>query len=107
MPKHYKRKVYLETDACDIKNGNKLRKFFNSSERQRGKKECQEGLEDYQKHDIKELKNQIEMQMAHDCYMKENEAVRKGEPFNCTCSDPYRWGDEEVLRWHRLLKNDV
>ena len=102
MTKFYKRKRLIESDSRDSKGCNDLRKAFNSSERQRGKKECKEGIIDVEKHNMPELRWQIESKMSSDCYYKEKEAIRKGESFNCTCTDPYSWSDEEVLRWHGM-----
>ena len=53
-------------------------------------------------HDIDDLKYDIEIKMAGDCYSKEKKAVKSGKPFKCTCSDPYSWSDKEVLEWHGI-----
>ena len=104
MTKHYKRKKFLEENARDSNGCNDLRKFFNKTERQRGKKECEEGLLDSSKQNISELRHQIEMKLSYDCYNKEVYATIKKQPFNCTCPNIYSWSDEEVLKWHGLDK---
>jgi len=105
MTKHYKRKQYIEANSRDSNGCNDLRKFFNKTERQRGKRECEEGLVDNSKNNISELRYQIEMQMSYDCYNREFEAVTQGKPYNCTCPNPDSWSEDEVLKWHGL-KNE-
>jgi len=96
--RHYKKKYHMDCNDLDFKP--KKMKCYEATNRQDAQRQIKKELNELEEHDIKKLRHDIEMQMSWDCYQKEKEAVRKGEPYNCTCSDPMKWSDEEVLKWH-------
>lgn len=54
MPKRYKRKIYIESNSRDSHGCNDMRKSINTSERQRGKSEALEQIQEayYAKHEL-------------------------------------------------------
>lgn len=104
MPSHYKRKRLAEEWAQDIKPRN-FGNYFNKAERQEAKREVAKELADYKttKHNIIELKEDIEIQMAYDCYIAKCEATRQCKPHNCNCPNVFSWSDEEVLKYLDLV----
>ena len=48
---------------------------------------------------IKEYIMHIEIKMGIQCHKDENKAYKEGVPYECKCSDPFLWSDEEVIEW--------
>ena len=48
---------------------------------------------------IEDMKYDIEITMANECYYKEKQAKKDGLEHKCTCEDPYKWSDEEVKEY--------
>lgn len=120
MAKRYKKKMYLENDYRDSESCNDIRKNLNSSERWRGKREAVSGVEEYEEMQnqdlLKNLRWNLEHELADQCYMKEKfgpEAklstvlqklgIGKFNLHRCTCELPERLSDEEILKRNGYL----
>ena len=102
MPRRYKRKRLAEEWAQDIKP-KKFGNYFNKAERQRAKREIAQEPYQFTPEEISEFRWEIESQLSHDCYVRECEAVRTSQPFNCECPNVSSWSDEEVLKYLGLV----
>jgi hypothetical protein len=99
MTKKYNRKRLLEENSTD--NSPSLKKVnFEKSNRQGGKKEIKQEIEEMSKSTSKQERSdliwEVEMKLAMDCEMKNVERMKKGLPEVCNCPLPERLTDEQL-----------
>lgn len=101
MPRGYKRKrqIGYTTDH------NANRKSYNSSERWTAKREISAELVELpsNKHDMSELRWQIEQKFSSECYTAESEAHYSNKEYKCKCPNVCSWSDGEVLKYLGLV----
>jgi hypothetical protein len=104
MTKKYHRKRYLEENSSD--NAVCVKKInFEKSNRQHGKKESQEQLDEYspESQRMGDLIWEAEMKLANQCFVKNEWRKSMGLEEECTCPLPERLTEEELLI---ILYND-
>ena len=102
MPKQYKRKRLKEEQTQDRKPKN-MGNYFNKSDRRSGKAISKKEKDSHQKYNFKELRFNIEMELALKCHEKEEIANKLVITHKCECPDPFSWTEEEVLKYHGLI----
>jgi len=48
---------------------------------------------------ISDLREELEIRMAMDCYSAEVDSQTKGIPFECKCVDPWKLTQEQLLHY--------
>ena len=93
MAKDYKRKWMQEENSRDSRAPK-----MEGSERPRAKREYKKELEDYEIKDMNKIRYDLEMEQAMRCYRQEKETKKQNKKYKCTCIDPWKMTDEEVLK---------
>ena len=104
MTKKYHRKRYLEENSSD--NAAYVKKInFEKSNRQHGKAESQEQLDEYSTETdiMMDLIWEAEMKLTNQCFTKNEWRKSMGLEEECTCPLPERLTEEELLT---ILYND-
>lgn len=104
MTKKYHRKRYLEENSSD--NAKYVKKInFEKSNRQHGKTESKEQLDEYNQKSEKmgDLIWEAEMKLTNQCFTKNEWRKSMGLKEECNCPFPERLTEEELLT---ILYND-
>lgn len=73
-------------------------KSFESSERQRAKREIREEIKEYTSLSLDSLRQDLDQKQAWNCCLAQGKAEKGGKSYRCRCPDPWKMEDEEVLR---------